>query len=416
MKRREPTSYIYNAGPQNDNAACTSECERSELSLVKKDHKKRQIKDRIKSSKHEIDETAMNLSGDGVFKRGWINPQNLNVVKACDSWSLDDLYSSALNEEFQNSENIGDEMLVLDSAPLKPALGEKEDILSWAAALLSKSPSARRMLEEAKNQDWRIGLEDLQGPDFHLDVPEKLLVLANHGLSDPALARSPYFTNMMLISLIRALRDVWQEKRYGAFDEDYAPEAVLTLERVRAADLDVISVLVAWEFRSEGYADLWRHLLGSDDGDLAMRFSTYLEREPSSQFTHKALQQTFTQWFKSAARVDACDHETLDYLDSVIENSYEANPFGRKRLTAIALERLSCLPDKTAYLQGFGNTILSDPLYAGMNDEINQSHLMHILYDLRVTYVQSVPFRDANLADKIFPGGLMSDEGSQTRH
>jgi len=49
----------------------------------------------------------------------------------------------------------------------------------------------------------------------------------------------------------------------------------------------------------------------------------------------------------------------------------------------IDIERLSTLPDKTAYLQDNADAIVNNPVYAGMSDEINKSHLMHILYDVR---------------------------------
>ena len=59
---------------------------------------------------------------------------------------------------------------------------------------------------------------------------------------------------------------------------------------------------------------------------------------------------------------------------------------------------------------------MTDPFYAGMNDEINQSHLMHILYDVRVTYVQNVPFRNSDLAERIFPDGMMTPDEHETIH
>jgi hypothetical protein len=49
------------------------------------------------------------------------------------------------------------------------------------------------------------------------------------------------------------LRDIWQEKRHGGFDEKYRTEFVLTMERIRSADCDVLSILVAWELRSGAY-------------------------------------------------------------------------------------------------------------------------------------------------------------------
>lgn len=213
--------------------------------------------------------------------------------------------------------------------------------------------------------------------------------------------------NEMLIRLIRALRDVWQENRYGAFDEEYPPESILTLERVRAADLDVLVILVAWELREEEEGDLWRHILAGDNSDMAMRFMGYLERFPFNDVTNDALAAAFAQWFMSEKRIATCDHETLCDLDLLVADPSIVNPFGDERLAAIDVERLSCLPDRTAYLQGSGRDILADPLYAGMNDDINQIHLMHILHDLSVTYAGNVPFQNADLAERIFPAEIV---------
>lgn len=330
------------------------------------------------------------------------------------SWAISDLYCDYSEGEMEDEDFMFS--TYDDEDEDCEAVSSKEDILSWAISILSISPTARSLVKEASLAGWNLALEDLNGPDFHLDVPEKLIILDRGDLSESALARSTYFSSILIIALTRALRDVWQEKRNGAFDEDFTPEAILTLERVRAADLDIIAVLVAWELRCEGYNNLWRHILGSDDSDLAMRFSGFLERDPASHFTHKALAATFAQWFRSDERVEACDHETLDYLDEVLATSNMQNPFGKNSAQKIDIERLSCLPDKTAYLQHEAKSVLSDPLYAGMNDEINQSHLMHILYDIQVTLVQGVPFRNYDLAERIFPNGMMGIELEETMH
>ena len=316
----------------------------------------------------------------------------------CDSWPLDDLVCDGSLIDFASSENY--------------AFDDKHAILAWACGALSASPSCRRMLGEAVDAGWSLALETLGGPDFHLDVPQKLLVLDNNGLLISALGRSEYFRNALIVSLTRALRDIWQEKRHGAFDEVYGPEAVLYLERTRSADLDVLAILVAWELRGEGLnghgPSLWRHMIGSQEGDIAMRFSGTLERDPASAYNGKALQAAFVQWFREPARVDACDHDTLNMLDAVLQDCAQPDPFGQKKLTPVGVEILSCLPDKTAYLQGFGDEILRSPNYAGLGDMVNQAHLLQILHDMKAVRVQHVPFRSAALAAKIFPNGEMT--------
>ena len=293
---------------------------------------------------------------------------------------------------------------------LQEEMNDHKTILSWCLDVLSTSPAAATMMKEAAQEGWKIGISSQSGHDFHLDVPEKKIILDDCGVSPSAMGSSEYFCNTVLVSLIRALRDVWQEKRHGGFDENYDPESILMLERVRAADCSAVAVLVSWELRSEGQSGLWRHLIGSEEGDMAMAFTGHLEQDPSSIFTGAALIAAFNQWYRNKTRVNACDHETLEYMDSVLRDNPGNNPFGNKKPTPIGVEILSCLPDRTAYLKTLGREILNAPLYAGLNDEVNQQHFMQVMHDTCAIYVQNVPFRDADLAEKIFPGGEFTPE------
>ena len=77
------------------------------------------------------------------------------------------------------------------------------------------------MLKEAMAQDWRVGFDefsgDLSGEEFYINVPERQIFLDNNALAPESLADSPYFSNAVVLCLIRALRQVWQEKRHGGF-------------------------------------------------------------------------------------------------------------------------------------------------------------------------------------------------------
>lgn len=283
-------------------------------------------------------------------------------------------------------------------------LDPAQAILTWCMTVLAHSPLAKAMIEETKEEDWQIGFADLDGHDFHLDVPDQTAFLSNHNLEAPAIARSSYFMNATLVGFMRALRDIAQEKRHGGFEELHDPEDVMLLERIRTADLDVISTMVAWDLRENGFPEIWRYLLASESGDIAMAFSAAYDAHPFSCVKGSAPVAAFCLWFDNKDRVNACDRETLDYLDNVIMNTpYDENPFGDRNPTEIGIEILSCLPDKTAYLKGWGGEILCDPHYAGLHDEINQSHLLQIISDINVTYVGGIAFRDAGLAEKLFP-------------
>lgn len=282
--------------------------------------------------------------------------------------------------------------------------------LAQTLNIISLSPVGRAMVREAGENGWHVALDQLDGNDFYIDAERQLIVLDHHGLKAEGLMRSAYFANTILINTVKALRDIWQEKRYGSFHHLFSAESILMMERIRAADCDVLAIMTAWELRSEGHTDIWRHVIGSAIGDMALIYSMTLERDPAAQFNGKALRATFKGWYELPERVNACDHLTLEYLDDILEHSEVKNPFGRKMPTHIAVELMSCLPDKTAYLQGFGREVLIDPLYSGLDDETNQSHLMHILYDLEVTLVHNVPFRNSDLAARIFPEDMILED------
>jgi len=278
-------------------------------------------------------------------------------------------------------------------------------VLAQNLNIIALSPSGAALVNEASAMGWHLALDDLKGCEFSIDVPGRLITIDHQGLSASAIVRSAYFSNQILLALVRALRDVWQEKRHGAFDDLFSPEAVLMLERVRAADADVLAILVGWELRSEGYNDIWRHMIGTENGDLAMAYSNHLDSDPSASFSGKALRSAFWQWYECQQRIDNCDHNTLDTMDRILATASREKPFGTKFPTHIAIELLSCLPDRTAYLQGHGQSILSDPSFYGLTDPINQSHFLHIMHDMQATIIGHVPFRDAALAARIFPEG-----------
>ena len=289
-----------------------------------------------------------------------------------------------------------------------PARFENDrDILVWCAGLAGESPLVNALMNDAEDYGWTIGLDQLGREGYYIDVAERLILIDRFALEAAALGRSAFFRNALLTTFIRALRDVWHENRLEGSEDYFAPDQYLMLERIRAADCDTVTMLAGWELRGAGFTEVWRHILGSEEGDMASVFTRFLERDPGALFNGAALAYTFRQWYADTARVDASDHETLEVLDDVYmgADGALAMEFGEARVTPAVIEGLAILPDGTAYLSGLGEGILKDPFFAGLNDEINQTHLFHIMYDLDMVMVHNVPFRDAELARLIFPDG-----------
>lgn len=327
----------------------------------------------------------------------------------------DDYNQTMIEEQFSSIKEFDlEQPAVFDIADLKPletkqfqnleaypyAFETDQDVLIWACALLSESPIALALLREAKESQWKITVTDLGTGGFHLDTAEKILELDHYGLDTPSLGRSSFFRTSILCVLAKALREIWHENRWGAFENDFKPEAVLMLERARAADADAVSILIGWELRSAGYNEIWRHILGSDDGDMAQVLVNILERYPTALYNGMALAHIFRQWYADTARVDAMDHATLEQMDFNLRD-WLVKP-GDKNATSQEFENLSTLPDGSVYLDGLGDTVSRDPFFCDVADPINQAHLFQIVYDSKVTYVDGIPFRDPKLARKFF--------------
>lgn len=350
--------------------------------------RKTRFRPQIQRSRDDIAETVSDIElFDEDYESG-----------AC-LWALSDLLADAAPSNMAGEDDA-------DDLSHPGAFSDEYDALLWCMRVIHHSPSALAMARDADLEGWSVTLDQIEQGGFLIDVENCTITLDHFGLAPAALGRSAYFRHVMLTTFIRALREVWHENRNT--DDPYALvlEDILMRERVRAADGDTVAILCGWELRAAGFSDVWRYLLGAEEGDMAIVFSRFLDRDPGALFNGAALAYAFRQWYADAARVDGVDHETLEYLDSqMMAEGEDQPPFGQDRIDAAALERISLLPDGKCYLAGLGGSVLKDPFFAGLGDPINQAHLFHMVYDAEVIMVNNVPFRDAALARRIFPQG-----------
>ncbi len=326
-----------------------------------------------------------------------------NKRRSKDDLFLNDEQDTQLLIDFTNDPCFSLSELAARSCDIKKAFQNEKDLLGWCYACIQESPVGARLSEKAQLKKWSVALDLLNNGDYCLDPEKKRIVLDHNGLNIAVFNRSSYFRNRLLSSFIKALRDVWHEITVSSYDGFFTAEDFLKTERVRIADISTVSVFVAWELRSAGYGDMWRYFLGSDESDMAVAFSAFLERSPSAQFDESALSVIFDQFFSDEDRIRTTDNETLDYMDGLVQANDVHNPFGSELLGASLVKKLTSLPDGSSYMDGQEQAVIRDPFYAGMTDPINQAYLLHIMYDLEVYMVENVPFRDRKLARMIFP-------------
>lgn len=274
--------------------------------------------------------------------------------------------------------------------------------------MLWDSPTARSLINFAASQKWRLCLEPIEDAAYDLDYDWKVLSINNYNLKLPTFEKTGYFRHTLVLALLKGLRDIWHIECRQPYEHGLSIESILMLERVRTADCDVIALLSAWELRGEGIPEIWRHIIGAPEGDMAMRFTKALERDPGRLFDGSAPIEAFHEWFENKERIAACDHQTLSMIDYYLEEAKETGLYAKKRPKHQFIESLSRLPDKSHYLRGYGFAISKDPHFSGMEDEVNQAYYLQIKRELESTTIGAVAFRDAELAAKIFPEGLLT--------
>ena len=307
------------------------------------------------------------------------------------SLSLNDIHCDVADFEIEDVEDLQENLKSYDDAAY------------WLTALINLSPTGALLLKNAVNYDWQVAFEDLDNDGWSLQTDQFITIINKAQIKPESLARSPFFMNTIVCDFIRSLRDIWLEEKSEIDYSEYCPETVLKIERMRAADIESITLQVAWELRSAGYSVLWRHILGSDIGDMAMLLSRFLEHDPASLFDGSALLVAFKQWYADEERINNVDRVALEICDDILFAAQDSKAFANKILAKEEIGAFFALPEGRIYLSSMINEIMKNPYFSALHDSINEAHLYHIIRDLEVCYVGNVPFRDPALADKIFP-------------
>jgi len=277
-----------------------------------------------------------------------------------------------------------------------------DDIFS----LLWDSPTARFLIKFAASKNWRVTIEPLDDAAYDLDDEQKILVLNNYNLKLPTFEKNGYFRHALVLALVKGLRDIWHIESRQPYEHGLTLESVLLLERIRAADCDVIALLTAWELRGEGIPEIWRHILGAPEGDMAMRFTCAVEQQPGRLFNGTALIEAFYGWFNNESCVSACDQQTLDMIDMNLDMARQTKLYGKKKPSTEFVEKLSYLPDKSCYLKNYGYEIINNAQFTGLRDDVSRTYYSQIKRELETVTIGAVAFRDPKLAAKIFPEEL----------
>lgn len=269
-------------------------------------------------------------------------------------------------------------------------------------AILAASPTGDDMMAGAASAGYHVQLIRNDLDQIDIDTDARILFIPDAGLEPAAIARSPYFRHAFMLAFIRGLRAIDQIER-AAVPFTLRPDQALMFTRAMTADQYAVRTLVAYELKHETPA-LWRHLLGSNTGDIAVRFAHVIEgAKPHNIDTRllTALRSAFLAWYRNEDRVNAHDHDALEKIDDDMN--------GRNRLLQRAIMlpghiNALCLVDDISYTDQILHDAIMEHDSQNLPDPINTSHLHHIMLELDVTMVNNIGFHDTRLANLIFPG------------
>lgn len=255
---------------------------------------------------------------------------------------------------------------------------------------------------------WEVALCDLSDHAYDMDLDQKILSVNAKGLMADQVLASPYFGPQILLSVIEAARMVRHVEWLGHALERYHPESIIKIGRMCVADSVAQTIHTAWHARECGFEALWKHLLCGPHSDMAQCFDRVMERcltqgIDESDAMIEALSLTFRTWFTDEDRVRACDHDSLNVMDDLIESDVT---MGVKQIDSAAVTCLTLqIGGETTYLSSdLVRDMMTNPFYGAVDDPINQTHLMQIIRDNKISEVAGIPFRDVGLAQRFMLG------------
>jgi len=319
-----------------------------------------------------------------------------NLFEDGDAYSLEDLLR--LVQQIQNNQDDANPETILSSTPFY----SDEDALIWGLSILTQSSMGRSIAFDARFEDWSLEVDDIEDGHPIIDSQLRILILPRGTPSVSALSKSYHERLQFLTSLGRGLRMIWQDMNAIRTRIDLTADDQLFFERLRRADMDIITLRMMWDLRGSGYGSLWRHVIAGSVGEVAMSANDFWESEKFPA----GLAQTFLSWMGCDHLLAECDNRTLDDMDSRLQRSIN-DTCGISILTATDILNLSRLPEGGSYLAPLARTLCYSTEFRHIPDPVNEAHLKQILEECSEIISPSLVFRDSELERKIFPDRII---------
>lgn len=205
--------------------------------------------------------------------------------------------------------------------------------LLYVFSLLNASPLGRSLLNKALRRNWGVAFDE------SIDLPE--LDMDDHIMFLPIDTIGPYDDGLPLfINFMTGLRFIEraQKGRYSLPEESYLDEI----------DAVIHAMMVSYELQRYGQPGLWRAMIASRYGDMAVDFAgvyeTYEVLTPEKATMHACL-SAFKRFFTSRDRIEKLSCLSLP------------------QQTEVEITHRLALADNTPYLEPLAYALLNNPAY-----------------------------------------------------
>lgn len=313
-----------------------------------------------------------------------------------DAYALEDLLR-LVQQQAQDADDIAPDEVLSSSH-----FATDEDALLWGLSILCRSGLGRSIAFDARFEDWALEVDDIADGHPIIDPQLRILILPRGTPSTAMLSKSYHDRLQFLTNLARGLRMIWQDMNGVRARNDLTADDQIFFERVRRADMDVMTLRMMWDLRDIGFAALWRNLIAGNLGDVALAAGHFWDGDVFPN----GLAQTFLTWMGCDHLLAECDNRTLDEMDTRLQRSV-ADVCGITMLTGDDVLAISRLPEGGSYLAAMARTLCYSTEFRHIPDPVNEAHLRQILEECSEIMAPSLVFRDSELERKIFPDRII---------
>lgn len=293
----------------------------------------------------------------------------------------------------------------------------KSDALYYALARIIKTDIGRALLLDCRFENWSCDIVDC-GDDASISVAQKLAIIPLPVHSVMALAQQADAKLFFVLSVFESIRRIWHVNVGTPQASLWQFKDLILWNRCLRADLDLMSLIFAFEDRQTGSSDLWRYVLASPLHDMAEQYASMMgifgddarQAEAQSDEYFDTLADLYMMWFYDEVRVNQTDMMTLAGFDYALTHGLTSSIIGQNSLVPQDIMALSLYPKGGApYLEVVASEILYNADYKQFYCSIIEQHASQLedeIMDQDLSLSNLLVFRDPSL-QKLFSIDIM---------